>query len=158
MDQQSADKDEMVRMTTVILREEDGVRQVILKEDETARRYFDMAVGPLEFMALAKEQGKIRPPRPLTHDLYLALLEGLDIGFDHIEIHDRRGDTYIAAVVCTKAGRPERIDARPSDSVALALNRKLPIYVHRKLLKVEPSEEDAKLYKDLCKIVRFKPE
>ena len=72
-------KDEMVLMTQVILREGEGVRQVILKEEESARRYFDMSVGPLEFMALAKEQGKVRPPRPLTHDLYLALLEGLDV-------------------------------------------------------------------------------
>lgn len=149
---------ELVRMQQVILREEDGERQVILKESAQARRYFDMAVGPLEFLALAKEQGKVRPPRPLTHDLYLKLLEGLDIQFGHVEIHDRVGDTYIAAVVCTKRGEPQRIDARPSDSLALALNRGLPIFVHSKLLKLEPSEEDAKLYKDLCKVVKFKPE
>jgi hypothetical protein len=149
---------DLVLMEQVILREEEGERQVILKESPAARRYFEMAVGPLEFMAMAKEQGKVRSPRPLTHDLYLALMEGLDIHFDHVEIHDRVGDTYIAAVVCTRAGSPERIDARPSDSVALALNRKLPIYVHRKLLKIEPSEEDARLYKDICKVIKFKPE
>ena len=152
------EQNEFVLMTQVILHEDETSRQVILKEDAASRRYFDMSVGPLEFMALAKEQGKIRPPRPLTHDLYLALMEGLDIQFDHVEIHDRQGDTYIAAVVCTKSGQAQRIDARPSDSVALALNRKLPIYVHRKLLKLEPTEQDAQFYKDICKVVRFKPE
>ncbi len=152
-----ADND-MVRMTQVILREEEGSRQVVLKEPEPCRRYFEMSVGPLEFMAIAKEQGKVKAPRPLTHDLYLSMLEGLDIQLERVEIHEQRGDTYIAAVVCTKAGRQVRLDARPSDSVALALNRKIPIYVSTRLLKTEPTEEDIQFYKDICKVVEFKPE
>jgi bifunctional DNase/RNase len=152
------DNEEMVRMTQVILREEDeGARQVILKPDEPCQDYFEMTVGPLEFMALAKEQGKVRAPRPLTHDLYLSLLSGLDIKFERVEIHERRVDTYIAAVVCTRMGSVERVDARPSDSLALALHEKLPIYVSRKLLKREPTKEDVELYNELCKVVRFKP-
>ncbi len=149
-------QDDLVLMSQVILKEDDTSHVIILKEEEPCRRYFEMTVGPLEFMAIAKEQGKIRSPRPLTHDLYLALLAGLDVHFDHIEIHDQRGGTYIGSVVCTKAGRQERVDARPSDSVALALNRKVPIYVHRKLLKTEPTREDAEFYSEICKVVRFK--
>jgi len=152
------DTNGFVEMHQVILRETEGEHHVILKESEGSRCFFDMSVGPLEFMALAKEQGKARTPRPLTHELYLALLEGLDIKIERVEIHERRAETYIAAVVCTKRGEQVRFDARPSDSLALALNQKLPIWVHRKLLKTEPTAEDAKFYQDVCKVVRFKPE
>ncbi|MFH0810061.1 MAG: bifunctional nuclease family protein [Pseudomonadota bacterium] len=149
-------QDDLVLVSKVLLQEDESSHAIILKEEEPDRRYFEMSVGPLEFMAIAKEQGKIHPPRPLTHDLYLSLLEGLDIKLERVEIHDQRAGAYIASVVCTKDGQPARIDARPSDSLALALNRKLPIYVHRKLFKTEPTKEDLDLYDELCKVVRFK--
>ena len=48
---------------------------VILKESEEASQYFLMFVGDAEITAIAKEKGLVEPKRPLTHDLYLAMLD-----------------------------------------------------------------------------------
>jgi uncharacterized protein len=59
---------------------------VILKESEDDSHYFLMFVGDAEITAIAKEKGLVEPKRPLTHDLYLAILEKAGVVFDRIEI------------------------------------------------------------------------
>ena len=128
---------------------------VILREDENADRYFLMFVGDAEFAAIAKEKGVVEPRRPLTHDLYLAIMDKLDIEFKRVEIFDMRQDTYYANVVFSTKNGEHSIDSRPSDGVALALNRKIPILVNEKLFRRQLTEDEVKEYEGLVKSVKF---
>ncbi|MHC1742384.1 MAG: bifunctional nuclease family protein [Syntrophobacteraceae bacterium] len=128
---------------------------VILKESEDDSQYFLMFVGDAEITAIAKEKGLVDPKRPLTHDLYLSVLVKTGVRFERIEIHGMQDNTYYAHVVATVNGEEEIFDSRPSDAVALALHQKCPIYVSKKLLRRELSEEEIHEYEMIVKTVKF---
>ncbi|MCU0588093.1 MAG: bifunctional nuclease family protein [Syntrophobacteraceae bacterium] len=128
---------------------------VILKELEQDTNYFLMFVGDAEITAIAKEKGLVDPKRPLTHDLYLAVLNKAGIVFNRIEIHGMQDNTYYARVYATIGDEEAVFDSRPSDAVALALHEKCDILVHRKLLRRELSEQEVQEYEMIVKTVKF---
>jgi bifunctional DNase/RNase len=128
---------------------------VILKEREEDKRYFMMFVGDSEFAAIAKEKGLMDPKRPLTHEIYLRILESLPVEFLRVELYDMRENTYYANVFFRANGTDHVIDSRPSDAVALALNRKIPLLVHPKLFRRELTPDEVKEYEEICKTVKF---
>ena len=128
---------------------------VILKENKESERYFLMFVGDAEFAAIAKEKGMIEPKRPLTHQLYLRILENVSLEFKRVEIYDLREGTYYANVYIKSNGKEFVIDSRPSDAVALALNRNIPIFVKQGLFRKRLTEEEMKEYESLIKSVKF---
>ena len=107
---------------------------VVLKEKEEDNHHLIMFVGDSEFAAIAKEKGLVEPKRPLTHELYLKISDSLPIEFLRIEIYDMKENTFYANVIFRTDGTEHIVDCRPSDAVALALNRKIPILVNQKLL------------------------
>jgi len=133
----------------------DSGKIIILKADKESEASLSMFVGEPEFLAIAKEKKLIQTPRPLTHELYLNLLAETGIEFLRIEVYDLQDQAYFARVVYTIDGVENMADARPSDALALALNRSLPILVHPKLLRKELTPEQVKTYKDLIKSVKF---
>ena len=128
---------------------------VILKEREDDKRYFMMFVGDSEFAAIAKEKGLMEPKRPLTHEIYLCILDSVPVEFLRVEIYEMRENTYYANVFFRVNGADYVIDSRPSDAVALALNRRIPVLVHPKLFRRELSPEEVKEYEEICKTVKF---
>lgn len=128
---------------------------VVLREKPEAERYFLMFVGDAEFAAIAREKGLVEPKRPLTHEVYLSIMEKLPMQFLRIEIHDMRQETFYAHVIFRANGEEYAIDSRPSDAVALALNRKIPILVRQDLFRRKLTEEEIKEYEGLVKSVRF---
>jgi hypothetical protein len=148
--------DEMISITEVHL-ESDPNRgnMVVLKEDAEAERYFMMFVGDAEFAAIAKEKGLVEPKRPLTHELYLSIMDKLQLEFLRIEIHDMQQETFYAHVILRANGEEHAIDSRPSDAVALALNRKVPILVRQDLFRRKLTQEEVKEYEGLVKSVKF---
>ena len=128
---------------------------VVLKENEGDQHHFIMFVGDSEFAAIAKEKGMVEPKRPLTHDLYLTISDNLPVEFLRIEISDMVENTYFAKVFFRADGTEHFVDSRPSDAVALALNRKIPILVNKKLLRRELTPEEIKEYEEICKTVKF---
>ena len=130
-------------------------KMVILSESPGADHYFLMFVGDAEFAAIAKEKGLVDPKRPLTHELYLSIMDRLQLEFLRIEIHDMRQDTFYANVVFRSNGKEYTIDSRPSDAVALALNKKIPILVRRTLFHRKLTRDEIKEYEDLVKTVKF---
>ncbi len=128
---------------------------VVLKENAEVERYFMMFVGESEFAAIAREKGLVEPKRPLTHELYLSILEKLNPEFLRIEIHALREDTYYASVIFRAEGIEHAVDSRPSDAVALALNRKAPILVRQDLFRRKLSPEQVKEYEGIVKSVKF---
>jgi bifunctional DNase/RNase len=148
--------EEMISINEVHL-ESDPNRgnMVVLKEDAEAERYFMMFVGDAEFAAIAKEKGLVEPKRPLTHELYLSIMDKLQMEFLRIEIHDMQQETFYAHVILRANGEEHAIDSRPSDAVALALNRKVPILVRQDLFRRKLSQEEVKEYEGLVKSVKF---
>ena len=128
---------------------------VILKESEEDSQYFLMFVGDAEITAIAKEKGLVEPKRPLTHDLYLSILNHAGVVFDRIEIHEMQENTYYATVYATIQGKEVTFDSRPSDAVALALHQKCPILVNRKLLRREMTPEEIQEYEMIVRTVKF---
>jgi len=148
--------DEMIAISQIHL-EADPNRgnMVVLKENAEAEQFFMMFVGDAEFTAIAKEKGLVEPKRPLTHDLYLGILEKLHLEFMRIEIYEMRQETFYARVIIKADGEQHAIDSRPSDAVALALNRKIPILVNKDLFRKKLSQEELKEYEGLVKSVKF---
>ena len=146
----------MVRITEVYV-ESDPNRgnMVILKEDPDGDRFFLMFVGDSEFTAIAKEKGLVEPKRPLTHDLYLNILGKSGVEFQRVEIYEMREETYYANIFFRANGADQAVDSRPSDAVALALNRKIPIMVNPELFRRKLTQEEIKEYEGLVKTVKF---
>ena len=113
---------------------------VILKEKE-GERVLPIWIGPAEAQAIARELAGQRFPRPLTHDLLATIVEGLKARVTRVVISDLRENTFYAHLVIEKDGEVVAIDARPSDSIAVALRCGAEVFVNEKLLN-EPGEQE----------------
>ena len=96
-------------------------------------------IGPLELQSILIGREKILMPRPLTHDLLLNVLTGLDMNLKQIEIHSLVNDTFYARLILEgrefSDNKALDIDCRPSDAIALAVRKKCPIYLSADLIK-----------------------
>ncbi len=101
---------------------------VLLKESE-AERYLPIWIGPYEAEAINLELQHVTTPRPLTHDLLKNVIEALGGVVQYIVVSDLRDNTFYARIVVEINGGTVEIDARPSDSMALAVRANAPIYV-----------------------------
>jgi bifunctional DNase/RNase len=146
----------MITINEVLLKSDrSSGNMVVLKESEEDNQHFIMFVGDSEFAAIAKEKGLVEPKRPLTHELYLNISDNLAVEFLRIEIYDMKDNTYYAKVLFRANGTEHTVDCRPSDAVALALNRKIPILVNQKLFRRELTPDEIKEYEEICKTVKF---
>ena len=89
------------------------------------------------------------------HFVYIRIIEKLQIEFNRIEISNIEEDTFYANVIFLVDGRDHSIDCRPSDAVALALNRKIPIQVNESLFRRELTKEEISEYEGIVKTVKF---
>ncbi len=100
-------------------------------ETKTFVIYVDHSVGNAIQMTI---EG-VKKDRPLTHDLIGSIMLGLDTRLDHVVINDAHEGTYFARIILRMenelAKKIVEIDARPSDSIVLALQQKRPLYVSR---------------------------
>ena len=115
----------------VILREVDG------------ERILPIWIGPNEAMAIRRILSEDPFPRPLTHDLLFLVVEGLKAKITRVVISDLRENTFFASVFVQRESDVLSLDARPSDSIALALRAQAPIFVNEKLLQPPPKAEEA---------------
>ncbi len=155
-EEEAMDSKEYVEIKEVLIKS-DRIQgnMVVLKESEQDAEYFLMFVGDAEITAIAKEKGLVDPKRPLTHDLYLSILNQAGVTFTRIEIFGMQENTYYAKVFAVISGEEVVFDSRPSDAVALALHEKCPILVHKKLLRRELSEEEVQEYEMIVRTVKF---
>ena len=116
---------------------------VFLGEDtKTFVIYVDPSVGNAIQMTL----NGVKKDRPLTHDLIGSLLLGLGAKLDHIVVNDSRNDTFFARILLRMENELGKkiveLDARPSDSIVLALQQKRPIYVARAVFDAVPDHTE----------------
>jgi hypothetical protein len=134
-----------VRVNGLILEQKTQQNVVILREAE-GPRILPIWIGPGEAQAIRRLLAEESFPRPLTHDLLCIIVEGLRAKVSRIVISDLRENTFFASVFVERDSEVLSVDARPSDSIAIALRARAPIYVNEKLLQApppagEPAEE-----------------
>lgn len=86
-------------------------------------------IAQLETHSILIGLGRVPVQRPLTHDLILSILESMEISVGRVEINDLKEGTFYARLVLMRNNEEYVIDARPSDSIALAVRVKCPIYI-----------------------------
>jgi uncharacterized protein len=115
---------------------------VILKETERDR-YLPIWIGPWEASAIAMKLQGLSADRPLTHDLFAAALEGLGARVDRVIISSLAEETFHARLLLEHDGRTVEVDARPSDSLALAVRAGGRIFVVESVLEQAALGADA---------------
>jgi bifunctional DNase/RNase len=117
-----------------------GVRMIgpeqalLVLADEEERRAVPIAVGKDQGLAIYLGQEKTPTPRPMTHDLMVQILNTLEVDVEMVIITDLREGTYFAEIALKNGRKKHRIDARPSDAIALAVRLDVPILAFPALL------------------------
>ncbi len=93
-------------------------------------------IGQLEAQSILIGLGNVPMPRPLTHDLFLNLLATLNIQLQRIEITGLKEGTFYAQIILKPASGDEMIiDARPSDSIGIAVRAKCPVFIDEAIVE-----------------------
>lgn len=127
---------------------------VVILKDVDGKRFLPILIGPFEATAIALALEGTPVPRPLSHDLMKSIIQSLKAKVARIIIHDIQENTFYAKVVLEVNGGVVEIDARPSDSIALALRTNAPIFVSERIILeetiVDKQQEDeaSKKFKD----------
>ncbi len=111
----------------------EGISIVLLAELETVDRVLPIFIGPVEAQAIALAIEGVAPPRPFTHDLFVATLEAAGAQITDLLITALDRGTFLAELGLATAAGERRIDARPSDGLALALRVGAPVRVKPRL-------------------------
>ena len=96
-------------------------------------------IGHSEAWAIAMELSSIPSKRPMTHDLLRMVITALSAKVERVEITDLKDQTFYARVLLKVNGTSLSVDSRPSDSIALALKTKAPIFVEESLFQLGTS-------------------
>jgi len=111
-----------------------GAYALVLAE-ENGRRRIPIIVGGFEAQAIAIQLEGLKPPRPLTHDLFLNFANTFNIDLLEITVYKLEEGVFYSKLTCDNGQRIIEIDARTSDAIALALRFKCPIYTTEEILK-----------------------
>ena len=117
----------------------DNIALVILKEAD-GDRVLPIYIGETEALAIAMQLEAVVVPRPLTHDLLCSVLRGLGGSLQKVVITKVEERTYYAQLLVQRNGEIIGLDARPSDSIALALRAAAGIFANEDLLEAETLE------------------
>lgn len=128
---------------------QNGAYALILNEVDGDRK-LPIVIGAFEAQSIAIALEKeIRPPRPLTHDLFKNFADRFDIIVKQVIIHKLVDGVFYSSLICERDKIEEIIDARTSDAIALALRFQAPIFTYKNILdkagiylKVNPKKED----------------
>ncbi len=123
-----------------------GAYALILSEVNGKRR-LPIIIGGFEAQAIAIELEKMKPARPLTHDLFKRFADSFNIRIVEVIINKFYEGVFYAQLVCDDGKQIIEIDSRTSDAVALAIRFKCPIYTYETIMKqagVVVREEDEK--------------
>lgn len=116
---------------------------VVILKDETETRWLPIWIGSYEAKMISLSLEKIKPLRPLPHDLIKNILDTLGIIVTRVVICNIKENTYFAIIKLRLDHTEKEIDARPSDAIALALRVNAPIYVTEDVLNKASTEKIA---------------
>ncbi len=107
---------------------------VVILKDQDGDRVLPIWIGPGEASAIAMHMGGVSFQRPLTHDLLVSVLGGLGGTLQRVLITRVKDSTYFAELIIDRGGEIISVDARPSDSIAIALRAEARIFAQEDLL------------------------
>jgi bifunctional DNase/RNase len=113
---------------------------VVILGPAESEKILPIWIGHTEAWAIAMEMSGVPSKRPMTHDLIKSIIECLNAEVLQVEIFDLRDQTFYARIILMSDGNKVEVDARPSDSIALALKTKAPIFANNKLFDLNPSD------------------
>ncbi len=121
--------------------EQKSQQHVVVLREADGERVLPIWIGPGEAMAIQRLLTEQAFPRPLTHDLIALVIEGLHAKVTRVVIAELREGTFYATLLVERDASVLSVDARPSDSIAIALRTHAPIFVNDELLQAPPGQE-----------------
>jgi len=112
-----------------------GQNPVVILVDKEGKRALPIWIGLLEANAIERELKNVTTSRPMTHDLLHSILEKVHAKVKEIKVVELKNHTYYARLFLTVNKDQLEIDARPSDSIILALKSKAPVFVSAKIIE-----------------------
>lgn len=124
-----------MELNKIVIDEKRHDQLIVLKEKD-GERVLPIVIGLPEASAIKLKISGFKAPRPLTHDLLHETIMHLDAQIERIIIDKLEETTFHAKIVVkTSSGNLKTIDARPSDSIALAVRAHAPIFVEDEIIK-----------------------
>lgn len=154
----------MIRLSLVGVRVEVPTNQpiVLLREDE-GQRYLPIFIGPPEATAIVYALQGMETPRPMTHDLFKAVLDETTLELKQVVITELHEGTFYAEIELSRDGAAFKISSRPSDAIALAVRYEeaVPIFADEAVLdeagvlfEQEDEEEQVEEFREFIDNVR----
>lgn len=110
-----------------------GAYALVLAEKQGSRR-LPIIIGGFEAQSIAIELEKMKPSRPLTHDLFKTFVEAVDVKIKEVLIYNLVEGVFYAKIVCDQNGHLMDIDARTSDAIAIGIRADCPVYTFEHIL------------------------
>lgn len=142
-----------VHIHSLGLDEQNNQPVLILRED-AGLRVVPIWIGHPEAMAIMLAVQGIEPPRPLTHDLMMGIVSATGYEVGRVEITRVEEGTFFAKLILTSPERTLEVDARPSDSLALAVRAGCPVLVDEEVMRISgvipeaEAEEEVAAFRD----------
>jgi len=124
--------DPITNMPIVILREKEG------------SKVLPIWVGVFEANAIALQIENVQTPRPMTHDLLKNIIVDMRATVSKVVVNQLKDNTFYALIFLERSGEVLRVDARPSDAIALALRTESPIFVEDEVITSAKTAESVK--------------
>ena len=130
---------------------------IVLLRDAEERNFLPIWIGMFEAASIAMELQDFKPPRPMTHDLLTSIISLLKAKVKKIIINEIVDNTFFAIIEIQDGHNADtviKVDARPSDAIAIAVRTSVPIYVTEsvmlkaKMVNAEKDEEETKKFKE----------
>jgi bifunctional DNase/RNase len=138
-----------------------GAYALVLSEENGQRRV-PIIVGGFEAQAIAIQLEGLKPPRPLTHDLFVNFSVAFKINLIEVNIYKLEEGVFFSKLICDNGQTRISIDARTSDAIALALRFKCPIFTTEDILSragiVIDFENETKVKKTEIDDIKTSPE
>lgn len=111
-----------------------GAYALVLSEID-GDKTLPIVIGAFEAQSIAIAlENEIKPPRPLTHDLFKTFAERYEVKVKQIVIHKLVDGVFYSSMICEKEGKEEQFDTRTSDAIAIAIRFNTPIYTYQNIL------------------------
>ena len=146
----------MVEMKVkTIAMDTDSKAPVMILTDVDEKRYLPIWIGTYEAAAIIDEMEGHARARPMTHDLMKHVFAHFSAKIRRVVINELQDQTYFARLIVEQNGKETELDARPSDSVAMALRFKAPIFVAESVVQAAAIADKSKLADDNKKFKEF---
>ena len=123
----------MIEMRVVDLRQDE--QNVVWLQSVEGSVMVPIEIGHVEYRSIRSELAGKSMPRPLAYDLMYAMLAHFDAEVEKVQIVDLKDQIFYAELILFARGEQVRLDARPSDSIVLALKFGAPIYMDAKIIQ-----------------------